>query len=248
VEAPYEQLLEALPSEAILNVDETGHKDNGKQHWTWCFRARLYTLFKIDPSRGSDVLLQVLGEEFSGVLGADYFSAYRKYMGDFGILVQFCLAHLIRDVKYLTTLSDKATRKYGTDVLDRLRRLFQVIHRPTPAPRRIWRSVSASMGPHTSNSLPRRGLNRPTTWPSRLSDLSWSTGASRRTRAAKWAADGPNASGPPSPPAHSRDNRYSTSFNGRFMPTSPDNPPRRSCLTHPDRFPVNGYKKPCASM
>ena len=99
LEAPYEQLLEALPSEASLNVDETGHKDNGKRHWTWCFRARLYTLFKIDPSRGSDVLLQVLGEEFSGVLGADYFSAYRKYLGDFGILVQFCLAHLIRDVK-----------------------------------------------------------------------------------------------------------------------------------------------------
>ena len=73
--------------------------------------------------RGSDVLLQVLGEEFSGVLGADYFSAYRKYMGDFGILVQFCLAHLIRDVKYLTTLSDKATHKYGTNVLARLRRL-----------------------------------------------------------------------------------------------------------------------------
>jgi transposase len=129
LEAPYEQLLEALPSEASLNVDETGHKDNGKQHWTWCFRARLYTLFKIDPSRGSEVLLQVLGEEFSGVVGADYFSAYRKYMGDCGILVQFCLAHLIRDVKFLTTLSDKATRKYGTNVLDRLRRLFQVIHR-----------------------------------------------------------------------------------------------------------------------
>jgi len=129
LEAPYEQLLAALPGEASLNVDETGHKDNGKKHWTWCFRARLYTLFKIDPSRGSDVLLQVLGEEFSGVLGADYFSAYRKYMGDFGILVQFCLAHLIRDVKYLTTLSDKATHKYGTNVLARLRRLFQVIHR-----------------------------------------------------------------------------------------------------------------------
>jgi len=129
LEAPYEQLLEALPCEASLNVDETGHKDNGKQHWTWCFRARLYTLFKIDPSRGSDVLLQVLGKEFSGVLGADYFSAYRKYMGDCGILVQFCLAHLIRDVKYLTTLSDKATHRYGTNVLDRLRQLFQVIHR-----------------------------------------------------------------------------------------------------------------------
>jgi transposase len=129
LEVPYEQLLESLPCEASLNVDETGHKDNGKHFWTWCFRARPYTLFKIDPSRGSDVLLQVLGKEFAGVIGADYFSAYRKYMGDFGILVQFCLAHLIRDVKYLTTLSDKATQKYGNNVLARLRRLFQVIHR-----------------------------------------------------------------------------------------------------------------------
>lgn len=129
LETPYEELLEALRSEPRLNVDETGHKDNGDRYWTWCFRARLYTLFKIDPSRGSEVLLEVLGKEFAGVIGADYFSAYRKYMGDFGILVQFCLAHLIRDVKFLTTLSDSATQKYGNNVLARLRSLFQVIHR-----------------------------------------------------------------------------------------------------------------------
>jgi transposase len=126
---PYEELLGVLPYEPSLNVDETGHKDNGDRYWTWCFRARRYSLFRIDPSRGSKVLLDVLGKEFAGVLGADYFSAYRKYMGDCGVLVQFCLAHLIRDVKYLTTLSDKATKKYGENMLARLRRLFHVIHR-----------------------------------------------------------------------------------------------------------------------
>ena len=40
-----------LPGEARLNVDETGHKQNGQRQWTWCFRASLYTLFKIDPHR-----------------------------------------------------------------------------------------------------------------------------------------------------------------------------------------------------
>jgi transposase len=125
----YAELLEALPSAASLNVDETGHKDNGDRYWTWCFRAHLYTLFRIDPSRGSQVLLDTLGKEFAGVIGADYFSAYRKYMGDCGVLIQFCLAHLIRDVKYLTTLSDKATKKYGDHMLARLRTLFHVIHR-----------------------------------------------------------------------------------------------------------------------
>ena len=57
----YGDLLDRLPTEARLNVDETGHKENKKRFWTWCFRAELYTLFKIDSSRGSKVLLEVLG-------------------------------------------------------------------------------------------------------------------------------------------------------------------------------------------
>jgi transposase len=83
----YEELRGRLPEESRLNVDETGHKDNGKPHWTWCFRAELYTLFKIDSSRGSEVLIEMLGKEFNGVLGCDYFSAYRKYMKEFSIEV-----------------------------------------------------------------------------------------------------------------------------------------------------------------
>jgi transposase len=124
----YSELLQALPSEARLNVDETGHKESGKSLWTWCFRAPLYTFFRIEPSRGSEVLLGTLGRDFDGILGCDYFSAYRKYMGEINAQVQFCLAHLIRDVKFLLTL-DAATRKYGERLLDRLRRIFRVIHR-----------------------------------------------------------------------------------------------------------------------
>jgi transposase len=71
----YQDLLAALPAQERLNVDETGHKEYRQSLWTWCFKAPLFTLFKIDPSRGSDVLLNVLGTEFRGVLGCDYFSA-----------------------------------------------------------------------------------------------------------------------------------------------------------------------------
>ena len=125
----YEELLARLPSEAFLNIDETGHKENAKKLWTWCFRAELFTLFRIEPSRGSEVLVKTLGEEFNGVLGCDYFGAYRKYMRKFGVLVQFCLAHLIRDVKFLTTLPDKKQKAYGQRIREALRDLFAVIHR-----------------------------------------------------------------------------------------------------------------------
>jgi hypothetical protein len=129
LEATYEELLAALPTQAVLNVDETGHHDQGQRLWTWCFRAPLFTLFKIDPSRGSDVLVEVLGEEFNGLLGCDYFSAYRKYMRDFDVRVQFCVAHLIRDVKFLVEHPNKANQRYGKLLLEHLRKLFGVIHR-----------------------------------------------------------------------------------------------------------------------
>jgi transposase len=129
LEQPYEELLGDLPGQAVLNVDETGHKRNGQQHWTWCFRAGLYALFKIDPTRSADVLIEVLGSEFDGVPGCDYFSAYRRYHREFGVVLQFCLAHLIRDVKYLTTLPDPRDRAYGAGLREALRDLFAVIHR-----------------------------------------------------------------------------------------------------------------------
>ena len=126
---PYDELLKQLPSEPWLNVDETGHKDNGVRFWTWCFRAETYTLFKIVDSRSSKILFDILGEHFSGVLGCDYFSAYRKYMKDCDVRVQFCLAHLIRDIKYLTTLSDKPTAAYGETLLNAVREMFGIIHK-----------------------------------------------------------------------------------------------------------------------
>ncbi len=125
---PYQELLQALPGEPHLNVDETGHKDNGRRMWTWCFRASLYTLFKIDPTRSGDVLIEVLGQEFDGVLGCDCFSAYRRYMRELDVTLQFCLAHQIRDVKFLMTLPGKKEQTYGTRLRDALRTLFRVIH------------------------------------------------------------------------------------------------------------------------
>jgi len=128
LDAPYEELLRRLPLEQVLNVDETGHKENGGKFWTWVFRAELYVLFKIAKSRSSHVLLDVLGETFNGVLGCDYFSAYHKYMADFNITVQFCLAHLIRDIKFLTCLPDVETKAYGNKLLAAVKDMFRVIH------------------------------------------------------------------------------------------------------------------------
>jgi transposase len=128
LDGPYEELLRLLPDEAVLNIDETGHKCNRTLWWTWCLRADLYTIFKIDPHRSADVLMDLLGRDFEGTIVCDYFSAYRRFMRECDIVIQFCLAHLIRDVKFLTTLPDAATKAYGERLRQALRELFEVIH------------------------------------------------------------------------------------------------------------------------
>ena len=125
---PYEELLNQIPLETKLNVDETGHKNNGERFWTWCFRAQLFVLFRIKKNRSSKILIETLGTNFKGIIGCDYFSAYRKFMKDFNITIQFCLAHLIRDIRFLTTLPNKKEKEYGKKLLAKIKELFKLIH------------------------------------------------------------------------------------------------------------------------
>jgi transposase len=131
---PVAELRALLPTQRVLNVDETGHKENGQGLWTWCFRARQFVLFSIQDSRGSDVLMEFLGAEFAGTLGCDYFSAYRKFMGQMSGSVQFCFAHLIRDLKYLAEHPDPLMALYGQPILGATRKLFHLIHEQVKNP------------------------------------------------------------------------------------------------------------------
>jgi len=165
--APYAELEARLPAEPRVNVDETGHKDperlpaagaesgadtNGdpaparpNAWWTWAFRARPFTLFKIIDSRGSGVLIDTLGRDFAGVLGSDCFPAYLKYMRVCSVVLQLCLAHLIREVKFLSEHPDTCVRAYGKRFLGTLKGLFGVIHRrETMTPRGFRRRLRSA--------------------------------------------------------------------------------------------------------
>src|SRR5208337_1483262 len=128
LETSYQELLHLLPDEDHVNVDETGHKLKKERWWTWCFRAELFVLYHINAHRNGEVLMSILGKEYAGVLGCDYLSTYRRYMRECNIVMQFCLAHLIRDVKFLTTLPDEQEKAYGERLREEIRELFRIIH------------------------------------------------------------------------------------------------------------------------
>jgi transposase len=142
----YGQLQEALPQQEYLGIDETGHPERGRRLWSWCFHATnqgRFTWFHIDPSRGSKVLKRYLGKAFRGIIGCDYFSAYRKFLRETDVWLQLCWAHLIRDVKYLTTLLDRATRGYGHRLLSKIKTLFRTWHRRGKMPAERWERAAA---------------------------------------------------------------------------------------------------------
>jgi transposase len=125
---PYQQLLERLAHESYLGVDETGHHDAGKLHWTWCFQRPTYSLFHIEASRGSGVLEKILGNDFAGILCADYWGAYRKYARLFNVNMQYCMAHLIREIRFLAEHRIKKLVHWGNELLGWLKKMFRALH------------------------------------------------------------------------------------------------------------------------
>lgn len=93
--------------------------------WVWLFCDPTLAYFTIEASRGTKVLRKILGETFDGALISDFYSAYVCYAN---ALQQFCLAHLIRDIKFLTTLPDQQTKEFGQQVLKYFKKLFELCH------------------------------------------------------------------------------------------------------------------------
>ena len=124
----YEEARAAIPQQPQLGSDETSFKNNGRKNWIWCISSTVLTVFHIATTRSRAVLEELVGEEFQGYLNFDYFSANCSFAWNYVIKAQYCWAHLIRDIRFLTKHPDKATRVWAEQLLDRSRRLFQAWH------------------------------------------------------------------------------------------------------------------------
>lgn len=89
----YGKLLARIRAARWVHVDETSHKIEGKKVWMWIFRTpNNDSLLVIRPSRGANVVDEVLGENPGQVVIVDGWSAYANRVR------QRCWAHLLRIV------------------------------------------------------------------------------------------------------------------------------------------------------
>jgi transposase len=93
LEPLYKSIEASLPDEDILHGDETGWKMDGANWQLWCFCNRRIAYFHLSPSRGSKVPKSILGENYQGILHADFYAAY-----DFVKKTQRCFIHLQRSI------------------------------------------------------------------------------------------------------------------------------------------------------
>ena len=96
----YNDAKAAIPDQPQLGSDETSFKNNGKKNWVWCIGSAMMTVFHIATSRSRKVLEELVGDEFTGYLNFDYYSANCSFAWNYDIKAQYCWAHLIRDMRF----------------------------------------------------------------------------------------------------------------------------------------------------
>ena len=120
---PYYESLEAeLQKSPVVNADETGSNQNGKQEWLWGFFTSTIAFFVFYGKRGGGILEKVL-KNFTGLLGCDGWITYKIFSEQYGVILQRCWAHLIREVKYVckdTELHNAYT--WLLDIFDKMKK------------------------------------------------------------------------------------------------------------------------------
>jgi transposase len=121
----YDRLIEAARAAAVQHVDETGWKIGGRSAWLWVFADANVTLYRIRPSRAHEVVVEVLGEDFGGVLVSDCFLAYDPL----GFAKQKCLAHLLRTCSEIEQAKTRGAVRFSRRVAALLRRAMALKRR-----------------------------------------------------------------------------------------------------------------------
>jgi len=101
-EVTYLALIATLRASPVVHTDDTGWRIDGESTWLWVFATEAVTVYVVARSRGSAVVLGVLGVEFAGTLVSDGLPALDA-LDDIYTRAQ-CLGHLIVRASELAAL------------------------------------------------------------------------------------------------------------------------------------------------
>ncbi len=121
---PVAAVQATLPTAPVVNADETRWPQAGQTQWLWVVVTGLVTVFTIAASRSSQVIKELLGADYTGIVGSDRYSGYAWLAVAWR---QVCWAHLKRDFQGLVDRGGAAT-PVGTAALALVHDLFATWH------------------------------------------------------------------------------------------------------------------------
>ena len=128
LEPAYQQWLTYVKEPGVRCVDETTYCIDGIKYWLWVATSDKVCVLLLAPTRSSAELKKLLGEDFSGILTSDCFSAYNPQKA---AAKQKCLTHFERDLKALETSRFAGNREFRAQVypiLEKARNAHQNYH------------------------------------------------------------------------------------------------------------------------
>lgn len=105
---------------AAVHVDETGWRIGVLSAWLWVFTSRQITVYSIAESRSHEVVVEILGREFAGVLVSDCFTAYDHQELE-RWLKQRCFAHFLHELSQLEREKSRGAVRFPRALLAVLR-------------------------------------------------------------------------------------------------------------------------------
>src|SRR3989338_6899511 len=111
----YDLLKHKIREAKLLYIDETSFSVLGKKWWVWVFRSDTDMLLVIRNSRGNNVLEEILGQDYAGIVICDCWRAYDFLSNAF---LQRCWAHLLRKSKELNSIAGRHFHKKLSALFD----------------------------------------------------------------------------------------------------------------------------------
>jgi hypothetical protein len=121
----YQELIQLIGQCAVVHADETGWRINTLSAWLWVFTNQQMTVHTIQKSRGHQVMVEILGQEFAGILSSDCFAAYDHHvLADW--LKQKRLGHILKDLSQMEETKTRGAVRFAQEVIAVLRTALQL--------------------------------------------------------------------------------------------------------------------------
>ena len=154
LEQPYENLKSLLANEKQLCMDESPTKQANRKAWLWTAVASTFAVFAIFASRAATALPKLLGDQFKGIINCDRAKMYWR-----AERLQWCWAHLKRDIQSLIDHHDHQVKRLGFDLMRSVEVMFIIWHKYKSG-LISWKTFQSQMRPIRKrvNSLLLRGV------------------------------------------------------------------------------------------